>query len=339
MTRPALNQDRDDLLFERVAQIVADTFGRRSTIAAIYRKRSEYSSFYASEILSVQLDTGDELKMFLKNFGSYPDPKDAMEQRRNRELHVYRDILARASLGTAKYYGSVWDEPEGPFWLLLELVRGIAVRHCSFDYWVEAARWLGHMQGYFYQNSGLLQGHEFLIQHDGPFFRSARERAFRAVSQRSPDLGKRLAAALSPYDQSVELMMRQPKTLVHGAYRPAEILVDASERPARICPVDWEQAAIGSGFYDLAFLADGFKSPQLEQILDAYCTEAANCGLQVPDQGSAKHIVNCYRLHKTVTWLSQSFDRKFPEKDVMKLVSMAEKLAGLVLSNRTACVP
>src|SRR5439155_7532132 len=28
MTRPALNQDRDDLLFERVAKIVADTFVR-----------------------------------------------------------------------------------------------------------------------------------------------------------------------------------------------------------------------------------------------------------------------------------------------------------------------
>jgi len=331
MTRPALNQDRDDLLFEHVARIVADTFGRPSTIAAIYRKRSEYSSFYASEILSVQLDTGDELRMFLKNFGSYPDPKDAMEQRRNRELHVYRDILAQASLSTAKYYGSVWEEPQGPFWLLLELVRGIPVRHCGFDYWVQAAQWLGHMQGYFHRNSGLLQGRDFLIQHDGPFFRSAAERAFRAVSQRSPDLGRRLTAALSRYDQPVELMMSQPKTLVHGAYRPAEILADASERPARICPVDWEQSAIGSSLYDLAFLADGFKSPRLEQILDAYRTEAANCGLPVSDQESTKRIVNCYRLHKAVTWLSQSFDRKFPEKDVLKLVGMAEDLARLVL--------
>jgi len=317
-----------ELLRQALEEIVRQACGGQSSIAAVQRSRSSYASYYGVEIVTVALLGGGEFKIFLKNFGSYAAAKDGMEQRRGRELHVCRDILGHSGLGTATYYGAVWHEPVGPFWLFLEFVEGLPVRYCSFEHWVEAAGWIGRAQGFFHRNPGLLNGRDYLLAHDAPFFFSVAERAQRALAQWSPGMSERLDRALCCYDGVVDTMTSQPKTLVHGAYRPGQILLRRRPEPPRICPVDWELAAIGSSFYDLAFLADGFKPPRLDDVLEAYRAEASHSGVPVPDLETVKYIVACYRLHKVLTWLSHSADRKFAEPEVVKLVGMAERLAG-----------
>src|SRR5205823_228814 len=79
---------------------------------------------YAAEVLTVRLDSGAAFRVFLKNFGLSARPKDGPRQRREREVRVYRELLAGAGLGTAGYYGSVLDEARGRLWLLLEYVDG-----------------------------------------------------------------------------------------------------------------------------------------------------------------------------------------------------------------------
>ena len=73
------------------------------------------------------------------------------------------------------------------------------------------------------------------------------------------------------YPRAVEAMVNnRPWTLVHGTYRPIQIILDTGEQPPRLCPVDWEKAGVGSCFFDLAFLADGFDPVRLAQLFEAY---------------------------------------------------------------------
>ena len=321
----------EDALRQCLENIVYAICGRRSEIADIHRRRSDYSSWYSSDVITVQLVTGFELKMFLKDFGSYQRPKEGMVQRRERELSVYRNLLSEPNLGTPKFYGSLWDESKGRFWLLLEFVNGQPLKHCNFEYWVAAAGWLGQMQGYFVKKLSRVKDCDFLLQHDAHFYRSTVERALKAVSQISMPLADRMVKMVDGYDRLISVMTSQPLTLVHGAYLPSQILVDVKDGMMRVCPIDWELAAFGSALYDFSFLVDGFNPPRRNRLWEAYRQSAAKYNIPIPEMDEMRYIVDCFRLHKIMNWLSQALDREYPEKNVAKLVRMGERLSNLVL--------
>jgi len=127
------------------------------------------------------------------------------------------------------------------------------------------------------------------------------------------------------------VMTAQPKTLVHGTYRPPQIILDKSREPMRICPVDFEKAAVGASLYDLTFIADGFDTPRLHRLFEAYRTEAQNAGVTVPDNAEMTYIVDCFRLHRIMNWLAVSMARKYEDKIIHKLMGMAEQVGSVVL--------
>ena len=57
-----------------------------------------------------------------------------------------------------------------------------------------------------------------------------------------------------------------PQTLIHGELYPSNVLVD----PPRVCPVDWEMAAIGPGVIDLAALCGGWETVAAARLTAAY---------------------------------------------------------------------
>jgi hypothetical protein len=312
-----------------IKTIVADLSGGLRAPIAIQRQASSCSSSYASEVVTVELPGDKKLRLFLKNFGTSYIAKNGMRARRERELGAYRDLLRQASLGTARYYGSVWDESEGRFWLLLEFVDAVPVRYCELEYWVEAAAWLGRMHGYFSRQQDRLASCDFLLRHTADYFWSIAEIALQALAQTAGDLSARLRKALSGYDRVVTVMASQPLSLVHGAYVPSQILAGQQAEETRICPIDWELAALGSPLYDLAFFSDGFQPPMLDRIWEAYRREATSRDVFVPDRETMKGVVDCFRFHKVINWLSQSKERAFPERKVANLVAMAEQFAQL----------
>src|SRR5262245_28159083 len=92
----------DEARLRQVLEEIADEVcGRRTSIRAIYRRNSSASTSYDTDIVSVQLATGEEFRVFLKDYGYSRISKDGMEGRRERELCVYRDLLAAGELGTA----------------------------------------------------------------------------------------------------------------------------------------------------------------------------------------------------------------------------------------------
>jgi hypothetical protein len=330
MTVLALQQADEGALRRCVEGIVAERQGPGRLVAAVGRSRSNHTSSYASDIVTVRLTGGEVFRLFLKDFGLSKQPKDDLGRQRDRELRVYRELLAGAGLGTARYLGTVWDELQGRFWLLLEFVGGTPLAYCEFEHWVEAAGWLGRLHGHFAGLAERLRASDFLVRHDADFFWSKARQALDAVAAVAPTLAGRMEKFLSGYDRCVAVMAGQPPTLTHGAYKPRHILMDNGAGPQRVCPVDWELAALGSGFYDLAFLAYGFEPPSLDRLLDAYRGEARTQGLSLPDRDGIRHVVDCFRLHRVLKALAGARARNLPEDAVARLVESGERLRDRV---------
>jgi hypothetical protein len=90
-------------------------------------------------------------------------------------------------------------------------------------------------------------------------------------------------------------------------------------------------AAVGSPLYDLAFLSDGFRPPELDRLWGAYRAQAESHNLAVPGREEMQCLVDCFRLHKVLKSLSESGEKRYPAGTVAKLVEMAEGLGRLLL--------
>jgi hypothetical protein len=330
MSTTTARHDDKARLHEVLGEIIPGVCDQCGAIRAIHRRSSGASTSYDTDVVTVQLETGEEFRVFLKDYGYSRISKDGMERRRERELCVYRDLLAAGELGTARYYGAAWDAPRGRFWLFLEFVDGIPVSSCDVDFWVVAANWLGRMHGHFYDRIDRIRGYNFLIIHDAEFFWSRADLALRATSQISPALGERLEKVVGRYGRAVATMTSQPTTLLHGGYRPSNVLVQIRSDPGRVCTVDWEEAALGPPLHDLAYLADGFQPPTLDRLLDAYRKGAQGSGMPLPGRDEIVDIVDCFRLHMVMNMLGRSLISKWSERGVEKLVTMAEQLGCAV---------
>src|SRR3990172_11994817 len=189
--------------------IVADRFGSGASIAGIRRARFPHLGSYDCDSVTVELEDGERLALFLKDFGFSRLSKDDRELRRVRELRVYRDLLAQADLGTPRYYGSIWDESQARFWLILERVEGAVVEHVDAERGVPAAAWLARLQGHF-MRSGDLGACDFLIRHDARFFRSKAASARRDVARLCPASSPRLPPPPERHPPAVPPMLGDP---------------------------------------------------------------------------------------------------------------------------------
>jgi aminoglycoside phosphotransferase (APT) family kinase protein len=319
----------DDALRQCLERSLPQLAEKQSALVGISRASSSYSSYYSTEIIDVGLSTGEHLKFFLKDFGTYnKELREGLAEMRERELRVYRDLLTGAHLGTAAYYGSEWSESEGRFWILLEFVSGTPLRHLKTEDRVLAAAWLGRLHGYFARESERFLACSELVRHDERFFWSNAESAVGAVSLYSISLAARVEAVLRHYGEAVQVMVNEPSTFVHGCYTPTQILYDAERQ--RICPIDWEVAAIGSPLYDLAILSDGYEPPKLYQFFDAYTEAALENGISVVGREEMKRVVDCFRLHRARNALGKCARKQYSEKSVVKLVNACEQLVSLI---------
>jgi aminoglycoside phosphotransferase (APT) family kinase protein len=93
-----------------------------------------------------------------------------------------------------------------------------------------------------------------------------------------------------------------PVSIIHGDFYPANILVAPSRHRTRICPIDWEMAAIGPPSIDLAALITGWTGRQRLALIRAYRGGAGAAFLRDLD---------CCTLHLAVRMLGWS-DRWMP---------------------------
>lgn len=317
----------EPVLHDFLSQIVAEHCGSGASITSLRRDSLPPIGSYDCETLTVDVDGGEQLVLFFKDFGFSRLSKDDRELRRVRELRVYQELLATADLGTPHYYGSLFDEHRERYWLMIELVEGTVVEEVDLRLGVPAVEWLARMQGWFLARPEQLAGCDFLIRHDADFFRAKAEAACRDSAQLCPASSGQLADLVERYECVVDLMASAPRSLVHGGYIPWHVLVDTRIDPVRVSAVDWELAAVGSTLYDLAFFTDGAAPGISQRLLATYREAATQYGVPLPGEAEMESLIECFRLHRVLDWLSRSVEKEYPEQKVAKLVHQASALA------------
>jgi hypothetical protein len=308
------------------SEVLPAACGADASIAELRSAPSPSATSYAAQVVTVRLSDGATLRMFLKDFGSSQLFKEDAGGRRARELHVYRDLLPGAALDIPSYYGAVWGGEGERFWMVVEFVEGTPVADCEFDSWPAATAWLARMQGLYARDPDRFERSPLLIRHDADFFASRAERALASARLMSERATRRLRRILSGYDDFVALMAAEPSTLVHGSYRPENVLVDEPARPSRVCVVDWELAAIGSPLYDLARLCDGYRGVRLDRLLDSYAREASAQGVPLRDRKRMAEVLDCFSLHRVVKAIGHALEKGRTQRQVSDWLAYGETI-------------
>jgi hypothetical protein len=291
--------------------VLGGHFGMPRRITCLHREAYEYGSSFTVEAMDVTLDDGARLPLVFKDLSRQALLESARTVKPHflydplREIETYRRCLAPHCLGTARYYGSVVDPQAARYWLFLEHVAGESLWQIGdFAIWQQAARWLAGLHRQFASETQRKETH--WLRYDGAYYRTWMRRALSFV-RGSEKARRSLERLADSYETVIERLLSLPTTWIHGEFYASNVLVQRSEGSVRICPVDWEMAAVGPGLMDLAALAAGKWSEEQKTAL-ALAYRAALCleARQLFDPAELRVALDLCTLHCAVQWLGWS---------------------------------
>lgn len=321
---PAATADLQAVL----AAALDEHFSLPRSINELVRRPSANQSSYALEELDILLDDDSTLQLLFKDLS----PAALLDQARRakpaqlydprREIEVYRTILPSAGLGTAVCYGATADPDAGRFWLFLERVAGLELDKIGeLATWREAARWLTGFHARFASPLERLARAARLLNYNADFYRFWMRRA-RAIEPALDDLAR-------VYSRVIEKLLSLPATVIHGEFYASNVLVKIDANGVRVCPVDWEMAAVGPALMDLAALTAGRWSEDERKDLASAYWQATRAGAESPVPGDDffEELDYC-RLHQAVQWLGWSAEWSPPVEHAHDWLREALTLAG-----------
>lgn len=306
-------------LRQTLADIFAANHHAPRKIIRLDRESSAYRSSFPLEELTAWFEEGEPLKLIFKNL----NPRALSEEARAakpeflddplREIELYRSLLDSRQLGTAFCYGSAVDVPAGRFWLFLEKVEGRELYQVGeFEIWRQTARWLARLHSRNRATEGLpLAVKARLIRYDAAYYERWLERASSCQVQMAE--GEQTTEQLrwqqlaAWYPQVVRELTALPATLIHGEFYASNVIVQGTFLSLRVCPVDWERAALGPGLIDLAALVAGdWTELQKRDMAMQYLSELHSCSIEVPEPDDFLRQLHLCRLHLAMQWLGWS---------------------------------
>jgi hypothetical protein len=307
--------------------VLQDQLGCR--ISELRRQPFPYTSSFVIEELHVRLDEGTELVLLLKDLSrsalldSSRGIRPVFLYDARREIETYRTILAQLDLGTAVCYATFADDHAERYWLVLEKVPGVELYQIGdLRLWHAVARWLAdlHIRGAALADSVADAAH--LLRYSASFYVSWMQRAIAQALE--PTTITALEWLAVRHQKVVDQLVALPPTLVHGECYASNVLVDAHDERPRVCPVDWEMAALGPGLMDLAALTAGRWTPQERQALvETYHQAFEGAGGPRFSRGELDVALDCCRLQLAVQWLGWSADWQPPEDHVQNWLGEA----------------
>lgn len=333
----------DAELRQALEQTLNGHVGRRRQIAALDRRASPYGSSFALEELDVHLSDGTRLELMFKNVS----PTALLERARGakpaflyhpmREIETYRTILARESLGTPTFHGAVVEPHLGRYWLFIEKAPGAPLWQVGdFDVWRRVARWLAELHARMEDHASVRANAQaaHVLRYDGDFYRGWLDRAQAVAKQRSHAAGRKagrdLARLLERYERIVDRLLELPTTFIHGELYASNIMVQEAD-PVRVCPVDWEMAAIGPGLIDLAALTSGqWSEEERRDLALAYASALPTGTGGRVEQDDFLNDLDCCRLHLAVQWLGWSADWTPPPEHTQDWLTEGMRAADTV---------
>lgn len=281
-------------LVEFLQPAIEDQLG--ASITGVARAPSRYSTSFAMENLEVTLNDGSRLGLVFKDLSPEALLDGARRTRPGfvylpqREVDVYRRVLSPAGVGTAHLFAAEADAPAGRYWLLLEKVEGVELYQVQdLEIWKAAARWLS----VFHERFASAEIPASVAGYDAGWYRRWMDRALDFAPEGTAAALERLVPA---HEAAVEHLSALPATLIHGDFNASNVLTAWTGSGLRVCPVDWERAAVGPGMLDLASLCAGWDDRPAAELARAYC------GTGPID---FKTLAMC-RLHLCIQWLGWS---------------------------------
>jgi aminoglycoside phosphotransferase (APT) family kinase protein len=314
------------LVLER---LLTDARGHPVRITSVTREPSPFATLFPAEVLSMVLQDGEHLSLFVKHLGC-EQAEHPEKQRRDREVRVYEELLGAPGLPVVRYFGSRRNGTSGRRELFLEHVDDWSLEYHELRHWFNAARRLGELHAHFAARVERLAACDFLLRFDAAYFREWAARALTAVAGHSAELAARLRRVVDRYDPVTQALTRYPATLVHNDLAPKNVIAHRATDPSRICFVDWEMAGIGCGVLDLVDLKYGLDPVSDRRMCEAYRDAVAGTGLLPSRPRDIEVLFAACELHKTVYRLAFWNVWRVPADRVARWVTDAEQLASRV---------
>ena len=245
------------------------------------------------------------------------------------ERFVYEKILRSLPVTSPQYYGFV--EGDGDYdWLFLEYVEGERYSRERQDHSVLAGSWLGLLHTSGEHTAAAIRLPDLGAQHYLALLRSARAKFCRNLELLNlprEELAVVNAVILqcnfleSHWDRIEQWCGRMPRTLVHGDFKPRNVVIRTATDGTDLLAFDWEASGRGVPAEDLAYVD-----------LSAYHT-VVKCywpAVSVHDLERMKALGRIFRGLSEFSWESIKFDPNW-EVSTVKLqiyqTRMAEAIA------------
>lgn len=300
------------------------------------REPYAYATSFRLERIDAALANGTALALLLKDLSwvrlldEAARIRDPAHHEPRREIEMYRRVLGPAGIGARCYGASTGPHP----WLLLERVDAVELWQVGdLEVWEQVAVWLARFHLSFVTRVDDLHADvPFLRALDTRWFEVCRQRARVALHAATDPRAAELVGLLDALgDEVARELADVPATLVHGELYPSNVLVRADDR-VRVCPVDWEVAASGPAYVDLAALVSGWDEEGCRRITAAY-EGALGAGTASVTGGiePARLLEDC-RLHLALQWLGWGSGWRAPTEHaqdwVGEALAAARRLAG-----------
>ncbi|MCE9610785.1 MAG: aminoglycoside phosphotransferase family protein [Chthoniobacter sp.] len=307
-------------LHRELQDLLRQYFAQNVHIERLDRRISEYCSSFIIEELDVTLDDGSTHKLILKDLSQAALMEGAGRVKPwffydpMREIETYRRVLVLHQLGTAICYGAVTDPQRKRHWLFLERVPPVMLwQQGDLEIWKNVARWLAGMHTFLVRETDQRESARLahLLNYDRDFYWRWMRRAANFVCEGDKSSDRKAATAIrnleSRYEKVVERLAALPVTVIHGEFYASNVMIDTRLERLRVCPVDWEMAAIGPGKIDLAGLTSGgWTREQKDAMALAYYDALPADRLARYDRQTFLTDLEYCRLHQAVQWLGWS---------------------------------
>lgn len=339
------NQIATALLHGVVERVLSDHFGAPQRIVHLQRTPFAYRSSFGLEELQVLLDDGATLTLLWKDASLHAlsaagqRAKPTFLYHPQREIETYHQILGTHLPDAAIYYGALVDEEQARYWLFLEKVQGTPLYEVALPVWQHVARWLATMHGYFVRQPDLraLAAAGHLLHYDRDFYWRWPRRAQHFLHQQAPSLPTTALAQFDRlvvrYEHVIEQLLLLPQTLIHGEFYASNVLVQETTSGLRVCPVDWEMAALGPGLLDLAALVAGqWSEAEKDDLALSYFDEFTSTANQPLNKETFLSALDCCRLHIACQWLGWSGEWSAPAHQAQNWLAEALRVAERVFA-------
>lgn len=296
---------------EAVIEAIRSVIPQKEPILEFRRRPSRYRSTFRIEEIRIGL-AGRTLDVLFKDVSrrSLPEglrqAKPAFLHDPMREIRTYQLLLNGAGLGTPQMYGAVADAAGHRYWLFIERVEGPVLTEIGdLGCWKTVARWLARMHAALGPRTASRAGACRLLKHDGDFYRRWMR---RAVAFATPRRRSALEGLSRYHDLVVENLLSQPVTFIHGEFYASNVLLGEG----RVCPVDWEMAALGPALTDLAALVAGdWSEAERGELISAYREARERSGHREKTPEFSRRLA-CCRFQLCMQWLGWSRNWKPP---------------------------